>query len=88
VLVSIEKLGEESFAVVSIRQRQVSLNGEFFNTTKTDAAAVVLKNGRLVRLSIERELRSKSDVAAAREEIADWAYAVAFKWEGGAGGAG
>jgi hypothetical protein len=59
----------------------VSLNGEFFNTTKTDAAAVVLKNGRLVRLSIERELRSKSDVSAAREEMADWAYAVAAKWE-------
>jgi hypothetical protein len=82
VLVSIEQLGAESFAVVSIRQRQVSLNGEFFNTTKTDAAAVVLKNGRLVRLSIERELRSKSDVSAAREEMADWAYAVAAKWEG------
>lgn len=76
VLVSIEQLGTGSFAVVSIRQRQVSLSGEFFNTTKTDAAAVVLKSGRLVRLSIERELRSKSDVETAREEIADWAYAV------------
>ena len=76
VLVSIEQLGAASFAVVSIRQRQVPLNGEFFKTTKTDAAAVVLKSGKLVRLSIERELRSKSDVEAAREKIADWAYAV------------
>lgn len=81
VLVSIEQPGAGSFTVVSIRQRQMPLNGEFFKTTKIDAAAVVLKNGRLVRLSIERELRSESDVEAAREEIADWAYAVVSKWE-------
>jgi hypothetical protein len=75
-LVSIEQLDPVSFAVVSIRQRPVSLNGEFFNLTKVDAAAVVLARTKLVRLSIARELRSKSDVEAAREEIADWASAV------------
>jgi hypothetical protein len=77
VLVSIEPLDPKSFAVVAIRQRQVPLNGEFFSTTKIDAAAVVLRQARLVRLSIARELRSKSDVEAVREEIADWANAVA-----------
>ena len=77
VLVSIEQLDAASFAVVAIRQLQVPLNGEFFKTTKVDAAAVVLRQGKLVRLSIARELRSKADVEAAREEIADWASAVA-----------
>ena len=71
--------GSASFVVVAIRQLQVSLNGEFFNTTKVDAAAVVLKQAKLVRLSIARELRSKADVEAAREEIADWASAVACR---------
>ena len=50
---------------------------ENFNTTNVDASAVVLNHGKLVRLSIARELRSKSDATAAREEIVDWAYAVA-----------
>jgi hypothetical protein len=77
VLVSIEQLDPESFAVVAIRQRQVPVNGENFNTTNVDASAVVLNHGKLVRLSIARELRSKSDATAAREEIVDWAYAVA-----------
>jgi hypothetical protein len=77
VLVSIEQLDSASFAVVAVRQRQVPLNGEFFTITKVDAAAVVLKQAKLVRLSIARELRSKADVEAAREEIADWASAVA-----------
>jgi hypothetical protein len=77
VLVSIEQLDPESFAVVAIRQRQVPVNGEFLSTTNVDASAVVLNHGKLVRLSIARELRSKSDATAAREEIVDWAYAVA-----------
>jgi hypothetical protein len=77
VLVSIEPLDPGSFAVVAIRQRQVPLNGEFFNTTKVDAAAVVLRHAKLVRLSIARELRTKADVETAREEVADWASAVA-----------
>jgi hypothetical protein len=77
VLVSIEQLDPESFTVVAIRQRQVPVNGEILNTTNVDASAVVLNHGKLVRLSIARELRSKSDATAAREEIVDWAYAVA-----------
>jgi hypothetical protein len=76
VLVSIEQLSPESFAVVAIRQGPLSLSGEFFNVTKVDAAAVVLRRTTLMRLSIARQLRSKQDVEAAREEIADWAYAV------------
>jgi hypothetical protein len=75
--VSIEQLDPESFAVVAIRQRQVPVNGESFNTTNVDASAVVLNHGKLVRLSIARELRSRLDATAAREEIVDWAYAVA-----------
>jgi hypothetical protein len=77
VLVSIEPLDTGLFVVVVIRQGQTAANGEFFKTTKVDAAAVVLRQGKLVRLSIARELRSKADVEAAREEIADWASAVA-----------
>jgi hypothetical protein len=77
VLVSIEQLDAGSFAVVAVRQGPVPLNGEFFTATKVDAAAVVLRQTKLVRLSIARELRSTADVEAAREEIADWASAVA-----------
>jgi hypothetical protein len=77
VLVSIEQLDPESFAVVAIPQRQVPVSGEIINTTNVDASAVVLNHGKLVRLSIARELRSRSDATAAREEIVDWAYAVA-----------
>jgi hypothetical protein len=77
VLVSIEKLDAGTFAIVAVRQRQVPLSGEFFNVTQVDAAAVVLRRSKLVRLSIARELRAKADVEAAREEIADWASAVA-----------
>lgn len=76
VLVSLEQLGPGSFAVVTIRRRPISLNGEFFSATKADAAAVVLEHAKLVRFSIARELRSKSDVEAVREAIADWVYAV------------
>ncbi len=75
-LVSIEQLDPASFAVVSIRQLQVSLDGEFFNPTRVDAAAIVLQHSKLVRLTIARELRSRSDVETVREKIADWAYAV------------
>lgn len=76
VLVSIEQLDPKSFAVVTIRQRPVSLDGEFFSATKADAAAVVLRHAKLVRLSITRELRSTSDVEAVREEMEDWVFAV------------
>lgn len=76
MLVSIEQLGPRSFAVVTIRQRQISLDGEFFSVARADAAAVVLEHAKLIRLSIARDLRSPSDVAAIREEIADWAYAA------------
>ena len=81
VLASIEPLEPGSFAVVAIRQRPVPLNGEFFNTTQVDAVAIVLRHAKLVRLSIARELRSKADVETAREEVADWAYAVASRRE-------
>jgi len=74
VLVSIEQLGPKSFAVVTIRRHQISLDGELFSVARADAAAVVLAHAKLIRLSIARDLRSTSDVAAIREEIADWAY--------------
>src|SRR6185437_9325423 len=74
VLVSIEQLGPNSFAVVTIRRHQISLDGELFSVARADAAAVVLAHAKLIRLSIARDLRSTSDVAAIREEIADWAY--------------
>lgn len=76
VLVSIEQLDQASFAVVTIRRRPVALNDEFFNATQVDAAAVLLRSGKLIRLALARELRSAADVASVREEIADWVYAV------------
>lgn len=74
VLVSIEQLGPNSFAVVTLRQRPVSFDGEFFSVARAEAVAVVLAHAKLIRLSIARDLRSTSDVAAIREGIADWAY--------------
>jgi hypothetical protein len=77
VLVSIEQPDENFQTIVVIVRRQMSFDGEFFDTTRLDAAAVVLKGERLIRLSLVRDLRSKGDVGAIREEIADWAAAVA-----------
>jgi len=77
VLVSIEQPERNLHTIVSILRRQVSFDGEFFDTTRVDAAAVVLKGATLIRLSLVRELRSRTDVGAVREEMADWAAAVA-----------
>jgi hypothetical protein len=77
VLVSIEKPQQNFHTLVRIIRRQVSFDGEFFDTTRLDAAAVVLKGAALIRLSLARELRSKADVGSIREEITDWAAAVA-----------
>jgi hypothetical protein len=77
VLVSIEQPDERFQTVVRIVRGQVSFDGEYFDVTRLDAAAVVLKDAKLIRLSLERELRSKGDVGAIREEMADWAAAVA-----------
>ncbi len=77
VLVSIERPDDNYQTIVSIVRRQVSVDGEYFDTTRLDAAAVVFKNATLIRLSLARELRSKGDVGAIRQEIADWAAAVA-----------
>jgi hypothetical protein len=77
VLVSIEQPDDGFQTIVRILRGQVSFDGEFFDTTRLDASAVVLKDAKLIRLSLLRELRSKSDVSAIRQEIVDWAAAVA-----------
>ncbi len=79
VLVSIDRLDEQSYAVVSIREYAITVDGEQARSIKTNAAAVVLQGTRLVRLEIIRELRAPSDVDEVRKEIKAWSHAVAAK---------
>lgn len=77
VLVAIDRLDEQSYAVVSIREYAITVDGEQARSIKTNAAAVVLQGTRLIRLEIIRELHAPSDVDEVRKQIATWSHAVA-----------
>jgi hypothetical protein len=76
ILISIEQLGEQSYAVVSVRQRRMSVAGDAFVSTAIDATALTLRDGELIRLSLVRELQIASDVERVRNAIAAWIQAV------------
>jgi hypothetical protein len=72
VLVRIEKLNENSYLVISIRERKVAINSETYISTSIDGTAVLLREGTLVRLSLVRELQSKSDITTVDEAVRNW----------------
>ena len=77
VLVSIDRMDDQSYAVVSIREYVIATDGERVRSIKANAAAMVLQGTRLVRLEIIRELHAPSDVDEVRTQIAAWSRAVA-----------
>ena len=76
VLVSIGRIGTNSFSVVSIRHYVFEASGEQVIQTKVSGSADVLRGSRLVRLTVQRMLTEPSDVAQVQSEIAEWANAV------------
>ncbi|MBD8879537.1 hypothetical protein IHE49_03475 [Rhodanobacter sp. 7MK24] len=72
VLVSMRRIDPGSYTVVSIRRRKISKDGAVFSFDTADGDALILSDGNLTRLTIQRQLRGQSDVDAVRSEITDW----------------
>jgi hypothetical protein len=76
LLVSIERVGEDSYAVVSIRRRKIAIDGNVVFSTAIDGTALTLVGGRLLRLSLVRELQSTGDVEMLKHEVIAWIQSV------------
>jgi len=76
VLVSIDRLGDASYSVVSIRQRKMSMDDNSFVTTAIDGTGLVLIDGRLTRVSLVRELQTSKDIDFVKKAIAVWIRAI------------
>jgi hypothetical protein len=76
LLVSIERVGEDSYAVVSIRRRKIAIDDNVAFSTAVDGTALTLISGRLLRLSLVRELQSTGDVEMLNHEIVGWIRAA------------
>jgi hypothetical protein len=74
LLVSIDRLGELGFSVVSIRQRNVSMGANSVISTAVDGSGLMLRGGRLTRLTLVRELRAASDTQHVKKAIAAWVH--------------
>ena len=72
VLVSIQRIDPSSYTVVSIRPRRISKDGVTFSFDTAEGSALILNDGKLIRLTIQRQLRGQSDVDAVKSGIAGW----------------
>ncbi|MDO1528572.1 hypothetical protein QMK61_06945 [Fulvimonas sp. R45] len=72
VLVSIRRISPGSYMVVSIRRRKISKDGTVFSFDTVDGDAIILSDGKLTRLTIQRQLRGQGDVDAVKIGISDW----------------
>lgn len=77
ILVSIDRMDNQSYVVISIRDYSIAVDGERVRSIKANAAAMVLQGTRLVRLEMSRELRAPSDVEDLRTQITAWSHKVA-----------
>ena len=76
VLVSIRRIGTEAYAVISLRQRKLTLADDVIVSTAVDASAITLKGDRMLRLSFVRELRAPADVSNVEDAIGEWIRTV------------
>jgi hypothetical protein len=76
LLISIERVGEDSYAVVSIRRRKIAIDDNVAFSTAVDGTALTLIGGRLLRLSLVRELQSTGDVETLKHEVVGWIQAA------------
>jgi len=72
LLVSMQRLDPGSYTVVSIRRRKISKDGVAFSFDTAEGFALILNDGKLTRLTIQRQLRGQGDVDAVKSEIAGW----------------
>jgi len=76
VLVSIDCIDDHSYVVVSIREYAMTVDGEQVKFIKANAVGMVLQGTRLVRLDINREFRTPSDVEDVSNQMVAWSRAV------------
>jgi hypothetical protein len=74
LLVSIDRVGELGYSVISIRQRNMSMGANSVVSTAVDGSGLMLKGGQLTRLSLVRELRAPSDIEFVKKAIAAWIH--------------
>lgn len=72
VLVSMRRIDPDSYTVVSIRHRKISKSGAVFSLDTAEGYALILSDGNLMRLTIQRRLRGQDDVDSVKREISDW----------------
>ncbi len=76
ILVSLKRLDRNSYAVVSIRQRKMSIEDISVVSTAIDGTALIFRKGRIIRLSLVRELQTTSDAELICGAIAEWVSAI------------
>lgn len=76
VLVSMRRIDPSSYTVVSIRRRKISKDGTAFSLDTAEGYALILNDGNLMRLTIQRQLRGQRDVDSVKSEIADWVQKI------------
>ena len=72
VLVSMKRISPSAYVVVNIRRQHFSMNKDAINSVQVVGDALVLKGGKLIRLTIERELRTSTDVRKLTSAIDSW----------------
>lgn len=76
ILVSMKRISPSAYIVVDIRRQNFALAKDAINSVQVVGDALVFKGGRIIRLTIERELRSNADVRALSSAINSWADKV------------
>lgn len=76
MLVSMRRLSPVAYVVVAIRRLNVASPVGAISSVKVVGNALVLENGKLIRLTIERELRRATDVRMLSKAINAWTATV------------
>jgi hypothetical protein len=75
-LFSVERIAPEAFVVVSIRQRRIGVASDTFVSTAVDGSAFMVLGGRLIRLSLVKELQVPSDADSIKQAVARWIHRI------------
>jgi hypothetical protein len=76
IFVTMQRVNPSAYVVVSVRQRQMTIAGNTISPIAANGFALILSQGNLVRLTLERQMRSSADVDAVKSEILTWVQAV------------
>ena len=76
ILISIDRPADSYYTVTSIRSYTFESNGGSINMIKVNSDALLLRNSRLIRLTVQRQLNAPADVAQVQSEIDDWARVI------------